>query len=76
MVENWACADDCTHPSHRRADQVEAKTPGQIAYEADVAARPFYQDGARRRSWSELEPIIKGTWERNATPRWTVEAPR
>lgn len=46
------------------------KTPGEIAYEADVAARPFYDDGTRRKRWHELNDQTRQSWERNPTPRW------
>lgn len=45
------------------------KSPGQLAYEADVRAAPKYPDGAPRRSWAALPPIVRDTWERNSTPR-------
>ena len=40
------------------------KTAGQIAYEADVAARPLYHDGTPRRSWESLDSAIRWSWER------------
>lgn len=33
-------------------------------HEADVAAKPLYHDGAKRRSWDELSEIAKWSWER------------
>lgn len=42
------------------------KTPGQLAYEADVAARPKYHDGTPRRPWADLCPIARWSWERPA----------
>jgi hypothetical protein len=45
-------------------------TPGQIAYEKDVLARPFYNDGARRKAWAQLGEIEQLSWERNPTPRF------
>lgn len=44
--------------------------PGRIAYEADVVARPFYEDGTPRRSWEQLSDVAKWSWERNPTPRF------
>lgn len=46
------------------------KTAGQVAYEADVAARPTYDGGAVRKTWSQLGDVEKLSWERNPTPRW------
>jgi hypothetical protein len=43
------------------------KTPGQIAYEADCAARPYYGDGARRKKWEQLPAYAQWSWERNPT---------
>jgi hypothetical protein len=40
------------------------KTPGQIAYESEIAQRPFYPDGASRPSGEQLRPIAKWSWER------------
>lgn len=51
-----------------------AKTPGQLAYEADVRALPRYPDGGARRSWDGLDEIAHLSWERNPTPRF-VEPP-
>lgn len=53
--------------------QASIKTPGQIAYEADVAARPYYDDGGRRKDWADLCPTGKATWERNPTSRFKTE---
>lgn len=56
-----------------------SKTPGQLAYEADVAAKPFYprSDGrlVPRDPWHKLDMIVRGTWEKNPTPRWTKPSP-
>lgn len=51
-------------------DKIETptKSAGQIAYEADVAARPFYHDGAPRKSWDELSELARSTWIKNPTP--------
>lgn len=40
------------------------KSVGQIAYEADVAARPLYHDGAPRRTWDQLDEWYRWSWER------------
>ncbi len=45
------------------------RTPGQIAYEADVERVPLYPDGAPRRPWDELSALARASWERNPTPR-------
>lgn len=45
------------------------KTPGELAYEADVAARPLYPDGLPRRAWHQLHDAVRWSWERNPTPR-------
>jgi hypothetical protein len=49
-------------------------TPGQIAYEQDCKAKPFYGSVSGhltpRRKWHELPDFIKATWEKNPTPRW------
>ena len=52
-----------------------AKTPGQLAYEADVARRPLYSHGQPRRTWAELCHVARWSWERNPTPRWDAIAP-
>lgn len=49
--------------------KTETKTPGQMAYERDLALMPFYCDGRPRRQWSQLESVTKTTWERNPQPR-------
>lgn len=46
------------------------KTPGQIAYETDVAQMPFYHDGGTRKTWSQLRDYEQATWEKNPTPRF------
>lgn len=48
-------------------------TPGRTAYEADVRARPTYDDGSPRPTWDQLCEVAKWSWERNPTPRWTME---
>lgn len=45
------------------------KSPGQIAYETELAAWPLYHDGAKRRTWDRLGEIERLSWERNPTPR-------
>ena len=49
----------------------ETRTPGQIAYEAELLVRPNYDDGRPRRSWDQLPDDIKRSWEKNPTPRFT-----
>jgi hypothetical protein len=48
------------------------KTAGQKAYEADCLARPFYDDGTRRKGWRDLGEVERDSWERNPTPRWKL----
>ncbi len=48
---------------------MSTKSPGQLAYEADCAADPFYPDGSKRKSWAELTDVARLSWERNPTPR-------
>lgn len=45
------------------------KTPGEIAYEADLKNQPTYYDGTPRKKWEELGKLEQGSWERNPTPR-------
>jgi hypothetical protein len=52
---------------------LEQKTPGQIAYEADCAARPNYHTGEPRRRWLDLSDLIRDSWERQPTPRWASQ---
>jgi hypothetical protein len=49
--------------------RAESVTPGQLAYEADVRARPLYHDGTPRRTWHELGTVERWSWERNPTGR-------
>jgi hypothetical protein len=44
-------------------------TDGEKAYREDVARRGVYPDGLPRRDWSELDDLIRSTWERNPTAR-------
>ena len=44
-------------------------TEGEKAYREDVARRGAYPDGQPRRDWSELDDLIRSTWERNPTAR-------
>lgn len=48
-------------------DQI--KSPGHIAYEADLAAQPVYHDGGKRKTWEQLAELERLSWERNPTPR-------
>ena len=45
------------------------KTPGQLAYEQDVANWPLYPDGGARKARDRLGDMAKQSWERNPTPR-------
>lgn len=46
------------------------KTHGQLAYERDLADMPNYpHSGLPRRTWAELSPIERDSWERNPTSR-------
>lgn len=45
------------------------KTPGQLAYERDVAIQPLYHDGTQRRTWEQVSDHIRQSWERNPTDR-------
>ena len=47
----------------------ETKTPGQLAYEADLVACPLYHDGTPRKTWDQLDELCRSTWERDPTPR-------
>lgn len=49
------------------------KSPGQIAYEAELQARPTYGDGSPRKAWHQLSQAVRETWERNPTPRWSTK---
>ena len=44
-------------------------TPGQEAYERDLAKRPNYDDGRPRPPWSELKPWAQDSWERDPSDR-------
>lgn len=46
-------------------------TPGQVAYEADVAACPYYHTGQPRKAWADLDDAARRSWERNPTSRLT-----
>lgn len=46
---------------------------GQQAYELDLAARPYYDDGTPRKAWGSLGPVEKQSWIRNPTPRFRTE---
>lgn len=45
------------------------KTPGQIAYEADLLRTPLYPDGGKRRLWEDLIDMARQSWERNPTTK-------
>lgn len=40
------------------------KSPGQLAYEADVARRPTYDDGSPRKRWEQLDANMQWSWQR------------
>lgn len=43
------------------------KSPGQLAYEAEVAAFPFWRPvygGGRRRTWEEADTLVRLSWEK------------
>ena len=44
-------------------------TPGELAYIEDVRRRPTYDGGEPRAAWSQLDAVIRQSWERNPTPR-------
>jgi len=46
-----------------------AKSAGQLAYEADKAAKPAYDTGHARPHWDALGAPQQGTWHRNPTHR-------
>lgn len=50
------------------------KTRGQVAYEADVQAKPLYHDGTPRKTWEQLGEGERRTWERNPTPHHKNES--
>ena len=49
------------------------KSAAQVAYENDLLITPNYPDGAARRQWNQLDDVTKWSWERNPTPRITME---
>ena len=53
---------------HNRAE------PGQALYEADVARRPRYHDGAPRKRWHQLGEVEKWSWDRPVVPTPTTAA--
>jgi hypothetical protein len=44
-------------------------TPGQSAYERDLAQQPSYHDDSKRPTWDKLGAIARWSWERNPTDR-------
>lgn len=56
-----------------RALDVERPTPGEVAYSTELLAKPNYHDGTKRHQWHELSDIARWSWERNPTPRWTID---
>lgn len=63
-------ADLLAQPGERIA--MDTRSPGQVAYELDCAAKPRYDDGALRKTWWELDRAVRISWERNPTPRWRL----
>lgn len=43
---------------------MSAKSPGQIAYEADLEKRPVYHSGEVRPSWDQLPAYARENWDR------------
>jgi hypothetical protein len=41
---------------------------GEQAYEADVKACPNYHDGTPRRTWDEIGPVSRATWDKYPYP--------
>lgn len=41
-----------------------SKTQGQLDYEEDVRERPFYHDGAPRKTWAQLPEWAQWSWNR------------
>lgn len=60
-----ACTAWCTINSVRM-------DKAQAAYEADCKARPTYHTGEPRKRWHQLSEIVRDSWLRNPTPRWTT----
>jgi hypothetical protein len=56
----------------QRSAATDRRTPGQTAYEAELLARPCYDNGSQRCSWADLGKLERSTWEKNPTPRWTA----
>lgn len=46
------------------------KSPGQLAYEAEVVTVPTYHDGSPRRPWHRLGDAAQCSWERDPRPRF------
>lgn len=45
------------------------KSPGQLAYEADLLICPAYADGLPRRTWEQIGDAAREAWEEHPTPR-------
>lgn len=39
-------------------------TKGKKAYEADLAKKPNYHDGTKRKTWQELPEFARWSWEK------------
>lgn len=62
-----AAAASTRTEAEARAEIEAAKSPGQIAYEADLDAKPHYFDGRVRPEWHDLTPTARKSWEMNHT---------
>ena len=40
------------------------KSRGQLDYESDLARRPLYHDGRRRKTWNQLGEVERWSWDR------------
>lgn len=45
------------------AQIIPFKTAAQLAYEADVRARPTYRDGTPRKPWKDLCDVARRSWQ-------------
>lgn len=61
-------ADQERKPDTMTTAPNDSTTPGQAAYEAEIAARPLYDHGAPRPQWDALAAEIRQQWETYAAP--------
>ena len=48
----------------------QPKSPGQLAYERELAVVPYYPGtGECRPQWGQLPDYVRESWERNPTDR-------